>query len=129
MKILIVDDEVDICDFVKNFLSERGFEVLVAHNGKEALAAVDEQQPPVMLLDIKMPVMNGIETLEELKKRKNTPKIILVTAESELEKAEELKYAGVINYITKPLSLIQLEKTILAVADKIKDDDDTGGGE
>ena len=55
VKILIVDDERDVCDFVKNFFEERGFEVLTASNGKEALPIAEKEEPLIVLLDIRMP--------------------------------------------------------------------------
>ena len=120
LRLLIVDDEADICDFVKNFFKERDFDVLVAHNGKEALNIIESDKPDIVLLDVKMPVMNGMETLSEIRKKNESLKVIMVTAVDDTDKAEEAKRYGVVDYITKPLVLEQLERTVFAIAEQIK---------
>ncbi|MFH1836811.1 MAG: response regulator [Candidatus Omnitrophota bacterium] len=118
LKLLVVDDERDICDFVKNFFKERDFDVLMAYNGKEALEIIEREKPDIILLDMKMPTMNGFETLKKLKGK--GIKVIMVTAIEDEEKAKEAKLAGAIEYITKPLMLEQLERTVFIVAEQIK---------
>ena len=120
LKLLIVDDEVDTCDFVRNFFRERDFDVLVAYDGKEALSVIEAQGPDIVLLDIKMPVMDGMTALKEIRKKNTDIKIIMITAVEDVEKAEEAKHHGVVEYITKPLLLEQLERTVFAVAEQIK---------
>lgn len=120
IRLLVVDDEVDICDFVRNFFKEREFEVFVAHDGKEALGIVDSVDPHIVLLDLKMPVMGGMETLKEISKRKPDTKVIIVTAVEDVEKAEEAKQHNAVEYITKPLVLEQLERTVMTIAEQIK---------
>lgn len=120
LKLLVVDDEVDICDFVKNFFKERSFEVFVAYDGKEALAIVESRQPDIILLDMKMPVMDGMSFAKEMQRKDRKAKIIMVTAVDDVEKVEEAKKHGVVEYITKPLLLEQLERTVLTVAEQIK---------
>ncbi len=120
IRLLVVDDEADICDFVRNFFKEREFEVFVAHDGKEALALVDSANPHIILLDLKMPVMGGMETLKEINKRKPDAKVIIVTAVEDIEKAEEAKRHNAVEYITKPLVLEQLERVVMTIAEQIK---------
>ncbi len=120
IRLLVVDDEVDICDFVKNFFKERDFDVFVAYNGKEALSLVETRKPDIVLLDVKMPVMDGMETLRQIRKTGSDVKIIMVTAIDDAEKAEEAKRHGVVEYITKPLLLEQLERTVFTIAEQIK---------
>ena len=121
VSLLVVDDEADICDFVKGFFGERDFEVLVAYNGREALRAVKEKDPDIVLLDVKMPVMGGMETLKEMQKLKGIhSKVIMVTAVEDIKKAEEAKRHGALAYINKPLLLEQLERTVLTVAEQIR---------
>lgn len=120
IRLLVVDDEVDICDFVKNFFKERDFEVFVAYNGKEALGLIDSVNPHIILLDLKMPVMGGMETLKEINKRKPDAKVIIVTAVEDVEKAEEAKQHNAVEYITKPLVLEQLERSVMTIAEQIK---------
>jgi len=120
IKILVVDDEVDICDFVRNFFKERDFEVFVAYDGREAVNLVKSRDPDIVLLDIKMPIMDGIEALKEMRKISPEKKIIMITAVEDAEQMEEAKRYGVAEYITKPLVLEQLERTVLTVAEQLK---------
>ncbi|MFC1549184.1 response regulator [Candidatus Omnitrophota bacterium] len=122
MRILIVDDEVDICDFVKNFFRERNFDVEVAYSGKEAVKHVKARKPHIILLDIKMPEMDGLETLKAIRKIDDKIKVIMVTAVEDMEMAEETKNHGASEYITKPLLLEQLERTVFTIAEQIKMD-------
>jgi len=120
VRMLVVDDEPDICDFVKNFFEERKFEVFTAFNGREGLGLVRSKRPEIILLDMKMPIMDGMDVLREIRKIENESRIIVVTAVDNMEKCEAAKRYGVMEYITKPLLLEHLEKTIFAVADDIK---------
>ena len=120
LKLLVVDDEPDICDFVKNFFKERNFEVYTAFNGDEAVRCVKAEFPDIVLLDMVMPVMDGMQALREMRKMGSIAKIIMITAVNESERAEEAKNHGVEEYITKPLLLEQLERTVLRVAEQIK---------
>ncbi|MFH1878511.1 MAG: response regulator [Candidatus Omnitrophota bacterium] len=120
LRLLVVDDEIDICDFVKSFFKERNFEVTVAFDGKDALDKIHEKKPHIVLLDMKMPVMDGMETLKHIRKIDKGIKVIVVTALADSEKAEESKQYGAVEYITKPLLLEQLERTVLTIAEQIK---------
>ncbi len=112
MKLLIVDDEVEICDFLKSFFEERNYEVKTASSGQAALSAVEQFKPNVVLLDIKMPGMDGIQVLETVKKKFPRTKVIMVTALETRDKIEECLRLGADNYITKPLSLEYLENDV-----------------
>lgn len=120
LRLLVVDDEVDICDFVKNFFKERDFEVFVAHSGDDALKKVEAVSPHIMLLDVMMPGLDGIDTLKKLRARDEGVKVIMVTAVEDTAKAERSKRLGAVEYITKPLLLEQLERTVLTVAEQIR---------
>ena len=112
-KLLVVDDESDICDFVRTFFKDRGFQVLTALNGEEALAAVKKERLDVVLLDIKMKGMDGLATLKHIKEFDRSIKIIMVTALADQDKMHEAYKLGACDYITKPLILDYLEKTVL----------------
>ncbi|MBI4358288.1 MAG: response regulator [Candidatus Omnitrophica bacterium] len=112
MKLLIVDDEIEICDFLKSFFEERNYEVKAASSGQAALTAVEQFKPQVVLLDIKMPVMDGIQVLGAVKKKFPRTKVIMVTALETRDKIEECLRLGADNYITKPLSLEYLENDV-----------------
>src|SRR3989338_5240636 len=112
MKLLIVDDEAEICDFLKSFFEERNYEVKIASSGQAALQVVEQFKPQVVLLDIKMPGIDGIQTLGTLKKKFPRIKVIMVTALETRDKIEECLRLGADNYITKPLSLEYLENDV-----------------
>lgn len=111
-KLLIVDDELEICEFLKSFFEDRDFKVMVANSGAQALEQVELFQPEVVLLDIQMPGMDGLQTLKKIKELHPKVKVIMVTAVETQEKIEEAMRLGADNYITKPLSLEYLEKDV-----------------
>lgn len=120
LKLMVVDDEVDICDFVKNFFKERDFEVFVAYDGRDAIKKAEMTQPHIILLDVLMPGMDGIETLRNLRSYGSEAKVVMVTAVEDYDKVENAKKLGAIEYITKPLLLDQLERTVLNIAESLK---------
>ena len=126
MKLLIVDDEVEICDFLKSFFEERDYEVVTANSGEAALEIVKKIRPQVVLLDIKMPGMNGVRVLEEIKQKFPRIKVIMVTAIETRDKIEECLRLGADNYITKPLSLEYLENDVRDKIEKLKGQLDKG---
>ena len=111
-KLLIVDDEVEICDFLKMFFEDRGFDVEVAYTGADALQKAAVFKPAMMLLDIKIPGMDGLEVLRRIKKEFPTIRVLMVTALETSEKINEALRLGADNYITKPLSLEYLENDV-----------------
>lgn len=117
-KILIVDDEKDTCDFVQSFFGERGFKVYCAMNGHHALEVVEREKPDLILLDIRMRHMDGIETLKKIRKIDKKVKVIMVSAADEQEKMDAARALGAEKYITKPLILENLESTVMSCIKK-----------
>jgi len=111
-KMLIVDDEVEICEFLKSFFEDRDFKVATGHSGEEAIEKVAAFQPDIVLLDIQMPGMDGLRALKKIKEDHPKLKVIMVTAVETEDKIEEAMRYGADNYITKPLSLEYLEKDV-----------------
>jgi CheY-like chemotaxis protein len=111
-KLLVVDDESDICEFLKAFFEEREFEVWTANSGEEAIQEVKKIKPQLVLLDVHMPGMDGMNVLRQIKQNYPAIKVIMVTALETREKIEEAMRLGADNYITKPLSLEYLEKDV-----------------
>ncbi|MCM8760849.1 MAG: response regulator [Candidatus Omnitrophica bacterium] len=111
-KMLVVDDESDICDFVKNFFQERGYKVLTALTGEEAIDLVKRERPHLILLDIKLRGMDGIAALKHIKEVNRGQKVIMVTALDDQDKMDEAVRLGACDYITKPLMLDHLECTV-----------------
>jgi len=113
IKILIVDDEIDVCDFVKHFFEERNFRVFTALNGSDALRIVKKDKPQLVLLDMRMKDKDGIETLKDIRTVDKKVKVVMVTAISDKDKMDEAAKLGAAKYITKPLVLEDLEATVI----------------
>ncbi len=111
-KMLIVDDEVEICEFLKSFFEDRDFKVETAHDGQRAFEKVAIFCPDIVLLDIQMPNLDGLQTLRKIKEVYPHIRVLMVTAVETQEKIEEAIRLGADNYITKPLSLEYLEKDV-----------------
>lgn len=107
LNILICDDETDIVNALKIYLSMGDYRVLEAHNGQEALAIARGEELHLILLDVMMPVMDGLKTLEELRRFSNAP-VILLTAKGEEEDKIEGLNLGADDYITKPFQPMEL---------------------
>ena len=113
VRLLIVDDDLPTCDFLRLFFEKREYQVFTAQSGAKALAVVEEKHPNVILLDIKMPDMSGIEVLRKTKEIDGEVKIIMMTGVKEEVVIELTKEYGAIEYITKPFSLEHLEKDVM----------------
>ena len=112
-KILVVDDEIEVVRLLKDFLTSKDYEVYTALNGADALALVKEVKPDIVLLDIMMPGMGGIDTLKEIKKIDPTTAIIMVTAIIDEELANRAVKLGAFDYITKPINIGYLETCVM----------------
>ncbi len=111
---MIVDDESDVREFARNFFRKRGIEVFVAANGADALSIVTAERPELVLLDIRMDAMNGLEMLREMRRVHDQTRVIMVSGLEDEKIVEEVKGLGVTNFIHKPLILDELEKIVLA---------------
>ena len=112
-KLLIVDDETDIREFAKNFFKKRRIEVFTAAGGNDAISLINSQSPDLVLLDVRMEEMTGIEVLRKIREKNSTVKVIMVTGVEEEETINAAKTLGVTGYIHKPLILEELEKIVL----------------
>lgn len=111
-KLLLVDDEVEICEFLKSFFEDRDYQVATAHSGFQAIEQVESFKPDVVLLDIQMPEMDGLNALRKIKEKYPRVKVIMVTAVETQDRIKSAMRLGADNYITKPLSLEYLEKDV-----------------
>jgi two-component system, NtrC family, response regulator HydG len=102
-KILVVDDEGDICMLLKRFLSKNGFEVETAQNGKRGLQLVDEFQPDLVMTDFRLGDLTGSELLVNIKKRLPHVPVLIITGYSDIKTAINVMKQGAYDYITKPL--------------------------
>ncbi|MFZ0135136.1 MAG: sigma-54 dependent transcriptional regulator [Desulfobacterales bacterium] len=110
--ILIVDDEPSILQSLAGLLTDEGFDVHTASNGYEALKKIDSESPDLVLLDIWMPGMDGIDTLQEIKKSNPFIQVIIITGHGTIETAVKATKMGAYDLIEKPLSI---DKIILAI--------------
>ena len=107
-KVLVVDDEWEIRDVVSNFLMEKGYETILASNGEEAIELAEKENPHVILLDVKMPGIDGIETCSRLKEGEKTRYIpvIMITAFGDREIEAYLE--GADDFIVKPFNMVEI---------------------
>ncbi|MCD4777755.1 MAG: sigma-54 dependent transcriptional regulator, partial [Desulfobacterales bacterium] len=110
--ILIVDDEPSILQSLSGLLADEGFEIETATNGYEGLKIVEERSPDLVLLDIWMPGIDGIETLKEIKKNYPTIPVIIITGHGTIETAVKATKLGAYDLIEKPLSIDNIIVTI-----------------
>jgi two-component system NtrC family response regulator len=110
--ILIVDDEKDFCTILSDSLSQDRYRVVTAFNGKTGLELAKKERPDLMLLDIKMPGMDGIEVLRKIKKMKKEIVVIMFTGYGTLETAREAMKLGAYDYVTKPVDLFLLKSLV-----------------
>jgi DNA-binding response OmpR family regulator len=111
-RVLVVDDEPDAVELLQEFLTTKGYEVITASDGEEALRKVKEDRPHLILLDVRMPKMNGMEVLKRVREIDHEVGIIMVTAVNEEETGREALQMGAFDYITKPLDLTYLERSL-----------------
>ncbi|MFA5088113.1 MAG: response regulator [Candidatus Omnitrophota bacterium] len=112
-KLLIVDDEVDVCEFAKSFFKKRDIQVFTAAGGNSAIEIVENEKPDLILLDVRMEEMTGIEVLKKLRAKNNNTKVIMVTGVEDEATISEAKGLGILGYVHKPLVLEELEKVVM----------------
>lgn len=110
--ILIVDDEASILQSLGGLLSDEGYEIITALNGYEALKIIDSESPDLVLLDIWMPGIDGIDTLKEIKKADPSLPVIIITGHGTIETAVNSTKLGAFDFIEKPLSI---DKVIVGI--------------
>ncbi|MBW2298596.1 MAG: hybrid sensor histidine kinase/response regulator [Deltaproteobacteria bacterium] len=117
--ILLVDDEADIREVLGIALEDLGYRVLMAKNGEEALRIFKSQSPPLVLTDIKMPSMDGIELLRHIKRENPECEVIMITGHGDMNLAiKSLKHAAT-DFITKPINVDALEISLRRANEKI----------
>ena len=113
-KILVADDDLNICELLRLYLEKEGFEVVMAHDGEEAVAKFESEKPSLILLDIMMPKLDGWQVCREIRKVSNAP-IIMLTAKGEtFDKVLGLEL-GADDYVTKPFDAKEVMARVKAV--------------
>ena len=118
-KLLVVDDDTEVREFMKSFFEERGFDVRMAADGKEAVEEAEKMRPHLILLDVQMPVMDGTKALSLIKQTQPHVKVIMITGLDTQEKIEGAMRLGADHYITKPLRLDYLEKQVMNIISEL----------
>lgn len=116
-KILIVDDQPGIRMLLEEVFSKEGFHTLTAGNGREALNAFEAERPELVLLDMKIPGMDGIEILKRMKQECEGVQVVMMTAYGELNLIEEAKNWGAVRHFTKPFDVFELRETVKNLLD------------
>ncbi len=114
-KVLVVDDELEIRDLLSTFLTEEGYEVIVASNGEEAIELAKRENPQVILLDIMMPGIDGIETCKRLKAEEKTRFIPVIMATVLWDTYAEAIDVGAEDFVTKPFHLAELSFRVQSI--------------
>ncbi|MFQ5444827.1 MAG: response regulator [Nitrospinales bacterium] len=118
--ILLVDDEIGNLTFLSRFLKLKKFSVATAHNGKEAIEEINKCVPDVMILDIMMPVMDGMDTLKWVKENQPNIQVIMLSAMGDNDLKVKALQLGALSYISKPMDLTDLQSKI-QLALKVKE--------
>ncbi|WP_277261328.1 response regulator transcription factor [Peptoniphilus lacrimalis] len=112
MRILIVEDEKDLCQMIAKSLKESGYEVDIAYNGNEAMELLDVENYDLIVLDLNLPEIDGMEILEEFRTFNQDTKIIILSARSQIKDKVEGLDKGANDYLSKPFHLDELEARI-----------------
>lgn len=110
-KILVCDDEKDIVSALRIYLTAEGYEVFEAFHGKEAIEVLQKQEIHLVLMDIMMPVLDGISAMVEIRKTSNVPVILLTAKSEDMDKVLGLN-VGADDYITKPFNPVELQARV-----------------
>jgi len=111
-KVLVIDDDSSICETLKLYLTEEGYEVHTALTGTDGLNKVVEVSPDVVILDIRLPDINGFTVLEDLKGDDEGTKVIMITAHHDMDTAIKAMKEGAFDYIHKPIDVDELDMAI-----------------
>lgn len=116
--VLVVDDEKEMCDLIADFLGREGYEVETAQSGSAAMARLREQDFDVVVTDLRMAGMDGLDLLREIKRLKPDLPVILITAFGTIDLAIEAMKAGAFYFVTKPFKMRQLEALVAKAAEQ-----------
>ena len=111
-RVLVTDDELEMRKLLSEHCRDKGYEVLEASDGEEALARVPEYRPDIVLLDLMMAGIGGMETLRRMREISPDSRVIIVTAIEQLESAQEALSLGAADYVTKPFGFHELDAVL-----------------
>jgi len=108
IKVMLVDDEVEFLETLIKRMKKRNVDIIGMKSGEEALSALEQSQVDVIILDVRMPGMDGIETLKEIKKRHPLTEVIMLTGHASVEVAVQGIDLGAFDYMMKPIDIDEL---------------------
>src|SRR5262245_3098373 len=111
-RVLVVDDEPEVRHLLRDFLCSRGYDVILAGNGSEALTVVEAQKPDLVLLDVAMEGLDGVQTLTRISAVDPDVRVIMVTANTDIALTSKLLALGAVDYIPKPFDLDYLDQAV-----------------
>jgi DNA-binding response OmpR family regulator len=109
---MVVDDELEVREVLREFLTAKGYEVHAVDSGAAAVASLDTVEPDVVLLDVSMPDMDGVETLQRLVAARPALPVIMVTANADVGITSKLLGLGAADYVPKPFDLEYLDQAV-----------------
>ncbi|HHT9147098.1 MAG TPA: sigma-54-dependent transcriptional regulator [Candidatus Wunengus sp. YC61] len=112
ISVLIIDDEPDICEMISHILGLEGFTTYTAHNGNTGLEVFHKKSPNVVILDLRMPGMSGMEVLKQIKCTRSETQVIIITAYGEIQSAVEAIKHGAYHYFNKPFDNDEVVLTV-----------------
>ena len=118
VKILVIDDEVDICEMIKDFFSARGYQVMYALTGQGGLDAFKVEKPQIVMLDLYLGDIYGLEVLKKIKTIDRSSVVIIITGSGSKEDEKKAKDLGADFYIDKPFSVAVLKKLLSDITKK-----------
>ena len=119
-RILVVDDEAIVRESIRDWLQDAGHQVAVAESGEEALSLVEKEDFSIIVLDLKLPRMTGIDVLERVRTLKPKIKSVVITAYPTMLTKDEASRLGAIDYLIKPISPETLERLIRETVVKLE---------
>jgi len=129
-KVLLVDDEVVFTTNMSKILSRRGFEVRAVNDGEGAVAAIEDEEYDVVVLDLRMPGMDGIAALKVMKRKRPLLEVIILTGHGSVESGVQGMNLGAFDYAMKPIQISELQEKIEeAFARKMLQEKSTGRSE
>jgi two-component system response regulator (stage 0 sporulation protein F) len=111
-RILVVDDETSVVDVLSEYFAGQGYTVKTANNGEQALGTIPEYRPSVILLDVRMPGLDGVEVLRRIRATDKNVAVIMVTANEDVELARETLKLGAFDYVAKPFDFGYLDQAV-----------------
>jgi DNA-binding NtrC family response regulator len=119
-KVLLADDEIAFTRNIAKLLTRRGCEVSVANDGESALRVIEDSNFDVLILDMKMPGMGGLEVLKQIEKRHPSLQVIILTGHATMESAIDGLRHGAFDYTTKPIDIEDLTKRVFQAFERKK---------